>query len=82
LAAPFSTASGKMGQRNYIDLAANWNITKNFTLRAGVNNIFDRDPPIVSNTAATLPGFGSGNTYPGTYDCCGRTLFVSATAKF
>jgi len=78
----FSTVIAKIPQRNYIDLAANWNITKNFTLRAGVNNIFDRDPPITSNTAATLPGFGSGNTYPGVYDCCGRTLFVSATAKF
>jgi outer membrane receptor protein involved in Fe transport len=78
---PNSTVNNQMGKHSYIDLAASWNVTKNWTLRAGVNNLFDRDPPIVSNNIAGPP-FGNGNTYPQVYDCCGRNLFVSVTAKF
>jgi outer membrane receptor protein involved in Fe transport len=52
-----------------------------FTVRAGVNNIFDKDPPIVAN-AADAGVVGNGNTYPGVYDALGRTFFVGLTAKF
>ena len=81
LSGDFSTVDAKIPQRNYFDLAASWNITKNWTLRGGVNNIFDQDPPVISNTIAGPP-FGNGNTYPQMYDCCGRNFFVSVTAKF
>ena len=47
-----------------------WNIDKNFTLYAGCNNIFDRDPPILSSAIAGPP-FGNGNTYPQVYDTLG-----------
>jgi iron complex outermembrane recepter protein len=81
LSGDFSTVDAKIPARNYWDLAASWNIDKNWTLRGGVNNILDQDPPIISNTISGPP-FGNGNTYPGVYDCCGRTLFISVTAKF
>ena len=51
LSGPYGTSDAKIGSQNYWDLALQWNATKNFTIRAGVNNIFDRDPPSVSSTA-------------------------------
>ncbi|HYC35900.1 MAG TPA: TonB-dependent receptor [Usitatibacter sp.] len=64
--------------QNYIDLAGSWAITKQLTLRAGVNNIFDKSPPLTSQVGTT----GNGNTYPQTYDAFGRRVFVNATVKF
>jgi len=70
---------GNLGARGYLDLVAQWNINKNFTVRGGVNNAFDRDPPIT--TIGNLPYF-NGNTYPQTYDALGRNVFLNVTAKF
>ncbi|HET7366217.1 MAG TPA: TonB-dependent receptor [Burkholderiales bacterium] len=72
----------KLGVRDYIDIAALWTINKTFALRFGINNVFDRDPPIVSNTTADPSILGNGNTFPGTYDCCGRLVFMNLTMKF
>lgn len=69
----------ELGAQNYLDLAGAWNVTKNFTLRGGINNLTDRDPPLSAQVGA---GFGNGNTYPQVYDALGRRVFVSLTAKF
>jgi iron complex outermembrane receptor protein len=66
---------------SYFDLSGNWRIKDGFTVRGGVNNVFDKDPPITSG-AATPAGAGNGNTFPGVYDALGRTFFVGLTAKF
>lgn len=66
---------------NWFDLSAQYRFRDRYTLRAGVNNIFDRDPPIVGS--AQLPvGFGNGNTFPQVYDALGRYMFVGLTADF
>ncbi|HEV2560927.1 MAG TPA: TonB-dependent receptor [Rhizomicrobium sp.] len=65
---------------NYFDLAGNWNVREGVSLRAGVNNIFDKGPPILSSGVA-FPPFGNGNTYPEVYDGLGRVFFVGATIK-
>ena len=70
-----------LSARDYIDLAGSWAITKNFTLWAGVNNVFDKDPPI-TDSAIAGPAAGNGNTYPQVYDALGRRIFISLTAKF
>ena len=70
-----------LSARDYIDLAGSWAITKNFTLWAGVNNVFDKDPPITDSSIAGAPA-GNGNTYPQVYDALGRRIFISLTAKF
>ena len=67
--------------QNYFDLALSWVMNKNFTVYAGVNNIFDKDPPLASSLIAGPP-FGNGNTYPQIYDTLGRNLFINLTAKF
>jgi outer membrane receptor protein involved in Fe transport len=65
--------------QNYLDIAGSWAITKQLSIRGGVNNVFDRDPPLSS---AIPVGLGNGNTFPGNYDALGRKVFVNATLKF
>jgi iron complex outermembrane recepter protein len=69
---------------DYIDLAVNWNVSQGIQIHAGVNNVFATNPPIVdqSGFAASPIPFGNDNTFPGTYDSLGRTVFVGATLKY
>lgn len=70
-----------LGARDYLDLAGTWQITKQWSLNGGVNNVFDRDPPITSGLNSGAP-YGNGNTYPGVYDAMGRKIFVSLTGRY
>ena len=72
-------ADASFSERNYFDVAVSWAITKKITLRGGINNLFDKDPPISGLVGA---GFGNGNTYPQVYDALGRRVFFNATASF
>lgn len=70
----------ELDAQNYLDIAATWTVFENYTLRFGINNFTDEDPPI---TAITDPSFnGNGNTFPNTYDALGRYVFMGLTAKF
>lgn len=80
LSADKTTVNRKIDAYNYIDLSLTQVIDKRLTLRAGVNNLFDKDPPILDS--GLLQSFGNGNTYPGVYDALGRTIFVGATINF
>ena len=64
--------------RNYLDLSAIWNVNETFSVRTGVTNVLDQDPPLVNSAIA---GTGLPNSYP-TYDLLGRRLFVGFTANF
>ena len=72
----------QLDKRDYLDLAASWAIDKSLTIRAGVNNVFDKDPPLVSSIIADPAIFGNGNTFPQIYDTLGRLVFVNLTAKW
>jgi outer membrane receptor protein involved in Fe transport len=65
---------------SYFDLSVTWRVRGNLNLRAGVANILDKDPPVLG--ANLFPVSANGNTYPGTYDSLGRTIFVGLTANF
>lgn len=65
---------------DYLDLSANYHFRGRYTLRASINNVFDKNPPVISEEI--INGFGNGNTYPGTYDPMGRTIMVGLTADF
>ena len=69
---------------NYFDLSGTWKVRDGLLFRAGVNNIGDRDPPVVDsgNLALAGPPYGNGNTFPGVYDSLGRTFFLGLTADF
>ena len=81
LNAPFANVDRELGERDYLDIAASWAVTKQLTLTGGVDNLLDKDPPIVSSSIAT-PAFGNGNTYPQVYDSLGRKLFIGFQYKF
>jgi len=67
--------------RDYFNFAANWTMGENVSVRVGVNNLFDKDPPL--NGSSNCPtGPCNGNTWPQVYDAMGRFLFVGATVDF
>ncbi len=76
---PYAVNS-RLPAANYFDLAASATVMKELTLRVGVNNLLDRDPPALAQ--GVLSSFGNGNTYPGVYDVAGRTFFVGLSAEF
>ncbi len=66
---------------DYFDLSALWDVKDGFQLRAGINNLFDKEPPIAGNGAGPATS-GNGNTYPGLYDALGRYGFLAASLSF
>ena len=70
-----------LAAQNYIDLTANFTVHNNLNFRVGVQNLFDKDPPLTG--ASNCPaGPCNGNTWPQTYDALGRFLFVGLSADF
>ncbi|HZZ31081.1 MAG TPA: TonB-dependent receptor [Phenylobacterium sp.] len=70
-----------LASRSYLDLTANFTVHKNLNFRIGVNNVLDKDPPIIG--ASNCPvGACNGGTYPQVYDALGRYMFVGLTADF
>ena len=78
LAGTYQPYDYKLKAVNYFDLAASFDVAGSYTLRLGVSNVFDRDPPI---TASTSGQTSNGAFYAGMYDSLGRYLFASVTAK-
>jgi outer membrane receptor protein involved in Fe transport len=78
------TADRHIKAYDYFDVAGTYTVDDRYTIRLGVNNVFDKDPPgLDSNLIPTAgPPTGNGNTYPGVYDVFGRTIFVGITADF
>jgi outer membrane receptor protein involved in Fe transport len=52
------------------------------TFRLGVNNVFDKDPPLVGSSVGGTDTRFNGNTYPTVYDSLGRYAFLGMTADF
>ena len=72
-----SPEHSKVPTQDYFDVTTGFKIHRRVELRLGVNNVLDRQPPlIVSNTAAG-DGPINANTYPEWYDPLGRFLFAS-----
>jgi len=67
---------------DYFDLSGDWNVREGVDLHAGVNNIFDKNPPLIFAGIAGPSQLGNGNTFPGTYDSLGRQIFVGVTIKY
>jgi iron complex outermembrane recepter protein len=61
-----------------LDLSVIWNLTRHVQVRAGVNNVFDKDPPFVP---AEVSGGLIANTLP-PYDILGRYIFLGLGATF
>ena len=59
----------------YHDISGSYLINDTVTLSAGVNNLFDKEPPYYS-------GNNDSNTDPYTFDTLGRRLFAGVNVKF
>jgi len=84
LKGPYYFAADHIPAYNYIDASADMPILSNFDVRVGVNNIADKEAPLVPNgTLSQCPNTTcNNNTWVGTYDALGRYMFVNVTAKF
>lgn len=88
LANPSPLLSGKfgapiqyVGSRDYLDLVGSDQIFGGVMLQIGINNVLDKDPPILTTTAFPPPFF-NGNTYPQMYDTLGRYVFANLKIDF
>ena len=66
----------EIGAYDLFDLAFGFEVNDNLTVNMGINNLFDKDPPVMGANAQ------QANTYPGVYDVLGRDFFVSASLRF
>jgi iron complex outermembrane receptor protein len=57
-----------------VDLQARWDAPWDARLSAGVRNLFDQDPPVLSA--------GSENNFDPAYEIPGRFLYVSYAQRF
>lgn len=74
---------------NYLDAVFSFDLQEKYKFRLGVNNVFDKEPPLVTSGSAIRPGSNlcptgpcNGNTYPATYDALGRYVFLGVTLDF
>ncbi len=67
--------------QDYFDLTLTARVKEKYSLRLGVNNIFDRAPPLAGGQVV-FAGSGNGNTFPQVYDALGRYLFAGFTVDF
>lgn len=78
----------RIGSQSYFDLTASVAIADKYTFRLGVNNILDKEPPIIGSngTSAVINAcpsvFCNGNTFPNVYDALGRYIFAGVTLDF
>ena len=68
-------------KQDYFDLAGSWMVNDWATLRSGVNNVFDEEPPIIGNGAGPSIS-GNGNVFPGLYDHLGRYWYFGVSVGF
>lgn len=76
-----STSGDRIPAFTYHDLQAKFAVgdDRNYEFYFGVNNLLDKQPPIVSDLANQWPG---SNTVASTYDLLGRRFYAGARAKF
>ncbi len=77
-------SDAKISAYDYLDVAGDYTVREGISIHAGVQNIFDKNPPVLDSNALGVasPPFGNGNTYPQVYDALGRTVFVGVTVKY
>jgi outer membrane receptor protein involved in Fe transport len=66
----------KLPAQNYFDASFTYDLLENTQLFGGINNIADKDPPVLGSSSP------SANTYAATYDVLGTTFFLGGKLKF
>jgi outer membrane receptor protein involved in Fe transport len=68
----------KIPAYNYMDLGVTWKLRKNTQIVGGINNVFDKEPPLAPGQSNN--DYGAG--FYGTYDSLGRFLHASIQFTF
>lgn len=63
----------RLGSRTYVDLQAEWRTSHDGRVLVGVNNAFDRDPPV---------SYSSANSFDPAYPIPGRNWYLEYVQKF
>jgi outer membrane receptor protein involved in Fe transport len=66
---------------NYVDFYASYNWGDNMKFTFGIDNLFDKEPPIVGNEAGSTQ-YNSGNTFPSNYSVLGRIYKAGFKIEF
>ncbi len=74
--APGPAPEHRMGSTTYHDVAVGWKAPWNASITLGVNNLFDKDPPVVYDSGAAARSFNAQ------YDVPGRFYYLRYTQKF
>ena len=77
---------------NLFSLFGGYQINERLSLRGGIDNLFDEDPPVVGRDPGTNPALGcpgspncnnnSANTNAQYYDILGRRAYVALKMNF
>ena len=83
----FYNFSSHIPSQSRFDLSMTARVGGHFEWRLGVNNLLDRQPPLVTSGsgrfgASACGGGCNGNTYPGSYDPLGRYIYTGITLDF
>jgi outer membrane receptor protein involved in Fe transport len=80
-AADLFPAFRSVDAQDYFDLTFGYTFRDLGRVTILVNNVFDKEPPILGNTTGS-PAFNSGNTFPSLFDTLGRTYSVNLKVTF
>lgn len=75
---PADITAATIRAQHYVDLSFALALPGGIALHGGVENVFDRQPPLLGSGAVT---WGVG-TAPGVYDIYGRSLFLALDKRF
>ena len=64
----------KIGATTYHDISGYWNAPWNAKITIGINNVFDKNPPVALNAFA--------NSFDPQYEVPGRFMYLRYTQKF
>jgi outer membrane receptor protein involved in Fe transport len=70
-------AQGGISSQSYLDLKGSFTVNDYTSVLIGVNNVLDKEPPMVGGSLST-----NGNAIAGFYDTLGRYFHASVTLKF
>jgi len=70
-----------LASRSYLDLSGVYRFGRKMSLSVGINNLFDKDPPLASSSSVA-GSYGNGNTFPQVYDTYGRFVYANLTYRF
>jgi outer membrane receptor protein involved in Fe transport len=88
LSGTYAPLNARIPSQSYIDLTLSATIGEHYSFRLGVQNIMDREPPIIGSNGSSAvinacsSVFCNGNTYPVVYDSLGRYVYMGVTLDF